>query len=121
MSTINLEDAKALTKNWRDVNQTITINGHPANQIFPNAYKIDFSDLQAIMNTPGVDGMRIYFGYNAASPSPDPSGSNFPMRVVLVATDSSGNDILHTTEPCGAYDYGQPCPAICDINSPLTT
>jgi|688.fasta_scaffold1593041_2 hypothetical protein len=121
MSTINLNDAKALTKNWREVNQSITVNGHQANEIFPNAYKIDFSDLQAIMSTPGVGGMRIYFGYTDTNPSPDPTGNTFPMRVVLVATDSNGNDILHTTEPCGAFDFATPCPCSCDINSPLTT
>jgi len=119
MSSISLSEAASYYSNWKKVNEKNTVNGYPMNQIFPNAYTADIADINAILaHNPAK--LRVYFGYNSDSPTPQSEG--FPMKIMFVGVNSQGQDIISTTgTPCGIYDNFNPCPTTCDNASPINT
>ena len=117
---IPLIDAEAYTQNWRNFNNANMVNGNPLSGYLANAFTFDLQDINDLMNEPGVAHVRIYFGYDNASPSPSVPP---PMKVMLVGVDSEGNDIIYSSEAqanSGIYDFAIPCPPTCDSNSPLS-
>ena len=117
---ISVNDASKMTANWRSFNSTATLNSYSMDQIMPNAYTISADDVKSLMAEPGVNGIRIYFGYLDEEPTPL-EGDHFAMKLVMVGVDSNGNDIVFNGDHSGIYDQFQPCPDKCDTNnSPLT-
>ncbi|MEO5643391.1 MAG: hypothetical protein ABIQ40_14675 [Bacteroidia bacterium] len=57
---------------------------------------------------------RVYFGLS-------PQDLDYKMRLFLVPVDDAGNDVLPLDADGNmcVYDFNAPCPATCDINSPL--
>jgi hypothetical protein len=76
--------------------------------------------LQALGVPPGsVSGLnftqfRVYFGLNDEE-------HDFKMRLFVVPVDDSGHDIfpLDSDDRECVYDFNAPCPATCDLASPL--
>lgn len=100
---IPLQTAVDWTSNWR--------------RAFPNsvkAFKINIDEVNDMLKEVGTNSIRVYFGIDAGVE-----------KLVLVAVDASGNDIINPTvngdQISGTYDFCQPCPPTCDQNSPLLT
>lgn len=102
---IPLQSAVDWTTNWRSAN---------ANSI--KAFKMDAQEILDILAEIGSTGtgIRLYFGLE-----------NGVEKLVLVGIDNNGNDIINPTvkgqQISGTYDFNQPCPPTCDVNSPLYT
>jgi hypothetical protein len=92
--SISLTEAITLTANYRA-------------SVGPNDVKAIVFGRDAItqlLRDPNVRGMRIYFARKDTMPT-----------FVLVAIDSSGNDLTQSL----ILDTGFPCPPFCDFASPL--
>lgn len=85
------------------------------------AFLIVYDDIsQALGLKPGEAAdldftqFRVYFGL-------DNEEQNFKMRLFLVPVDDSGHDIfpLNSDDQQCVYDFNAPCPATCDLDSPL--
>ncbi|GAA4406747.1 hypothetical protein GCM10023187_26600 [Nibrella viscosa] len=103
---IDLKQAIKLTKEFRDKN--------------PKATKAEFyslDELNSLLN--GAAGLRIYYG-----------ADNGQSKLVLVGVDKDGRDLLPAAEGTTGQAVpavgskllsdGQPCPTVCDPNSPLS-
>ncbi|WP_298154843.1 hypothetical protein [Flavobacterium sp.] len=93
--SISLDEAKTMTRDFRN--------------LYPNStkgYMISAVNIQQILNQDGCQGLRIYNGYDAA---------NKATNLVIVGTDSSGNDLYEGV----IMDRLTPCPSSCDASSPL--
>ena len=93
--TITLQEGIDWTTNFRNQNPNSV-----------KAYKIDQAEINEILAQAGAAGIRAYMGI-------DNSGNE---KLVMVAVDASGNDILNNV-----YDHTLPCPNHCDNNSVLCT
>lgn len=105
---IDLKCAKDLTANWR-ARFSLDPGEVPVEQTFKNAFLVSKEDLHDITHIKGYQGMRVYFGS-------DTINSMSPMRLVLVAVDENGNDIIDYNNPDrpGIFDFSMPCPDTCD-------
>jgi len=92
--TITLQEGIDWTTNFRNQNPNSV-----------KAYKIDQAEINEILAQPGAAGIRTYMGI-------DNSGNE---KLVMVAVDANGNDILNNV-----YDHAEPCPPTCDPNSVLS-
>tara|TARA_R110000868_G_scaffold264301_2_gene522881 strand:+ start:613 stop:918 length:306 start_codon:yes stop_codon:yes gene_type:complete len=93
--TITETEAVSLTTEYR--------NNHEGKR---RAFKIDKSEINQIFSDhPTAVGIRSYLGQE---------NNSGPLRLIMVATDSNGNDILDVF-----YDHVKPCPSDCDTNSIL--
>lgn len=93
--TITLQEGIDWTTNFRNQNPGAV-----------KAHLIEQAEINEIMAQPNAAGIRAYLGI-------DNSGNE---KLVLVAVDASGNDIL-----TNVYDHTSPCPPTCDVNSVLYT
>jgi hypothetical protein len=100
---IPLQTSVNWTSAWRSANP---------NSI--KAFKIDMQEVNDMLREVGVSSIRAYFGLD-----------NGIEKLVLVAVDANGNDIINPTVDghiiSGTYDFSQPCPPTCDPSSPLVT
>jgi hypothetical protein len=78
------------------------------------AFKINMDEVNQMLEEVGVNAIRVYFGLD-----------NGVEKLVLVAVDANGQDIINPTVDgqtiSGTYDFCAPCPPTCDINSVLLT
>jgi len=92
--TISLQDGIDWTTNWRDNHSGLV-----------KAFKIDKDEIDEIFQDyPNAEGIRGYLGED----------DNGNPKLVMVAVDSNGDDILTTV-----YDHASPCPNDCDTGSVL--
>ncbi len=117
--TITEEDAIRITTNWRN----FMGKGNPD---FIRAFEIPLDDLvnaAALTQKYGGVGVRAYIGLNAEG---DPNSA----KLAIVPIDVKGNDILKVPmqegqkavadeEESTIFDFTNPCPQACDLNSPL--
>ena len=99
---ISLKKAQERAKSWR------------AASIEGNNFKgslISKEDLQGLVSEIGENGIRAYNGINAEG----------VYKLMIVAVDANGNDLVNEKNGHYIYDFTQPCPDTCDINSPLYT
>jgi hypothetical protein len=117
--TITEEDAIRITTNWRN----FMGKGNPD---FIRAFEIPLDDMvnaAALTQKYGGTGVRAYIGL-------DVEGEINSAKLAIVPIDAKGNDILKV--PDGAkvsadsaedestiFDFTNPCPQACDLNSPL--
>ena len=99
-NVISLECAQQWATNWRS-NPENTVKAH----LIP---QVDITELFA--NEGGVD-IRAYIGV-------DEDGVN---KLMLVGVDKDGNDLINDEKKQFIYDFTQPCPSTCDVDSPLYT
>jgi hypothetical protein len=78
------------------------------------AFSINIDEVNDMLKEAGTNSIRLYFGLD-----------NGVEKLVLVAVNANGQDIINPTVGgqtiSGTYDFCQPCPPICDANSPLLT
>ncbi len=100
---IPLQTGVNWTTAWRTANPTSI-----------KAFRIDLQEVNDMLKEVGTSYVRLYFGLE-----------NGLEKLVLVAVDSKGNDIINPTvggdKISGTYDFNQPCPPTCDTASPLVT
>ncbi|MBL0913770.1 MAG: hypothetical protein IBJ09_15495 [Bacteroidia bacterium] len=108
---IPLAEAVDLTQNW--VEYTQLNKPFEPHQGAKRAFKVSKEDIIALTNQEGFCGIRVYLGKD----TPDAEGD---MRLVLVAVNEEGDDIIVEPNP-GVYDFSMPCPSTCDLKSPLYT
>ncbi|MFN0035402.1 MAG: hypothetical protein ACKVUS_10050 [Saprospiraceae bacterium] len=94
------------------VNWTTAWRGTNTNAI--KAFKINIDEVNDMLKEAGTNSIRLYFGLD-----------NGVEKLVLVAVNSNGQDIINPTvdhqQISGTYDFCQPCPPTCDLASPLLT
>ncbi len=96
---ISLEDAADLTANYRDQFDSETP--------YIKAELFDKTAIQSVLDQTDCTGMRIYYGLKADSTP----------CLVLVGTDTSGNDLYNGI----ILEHGSVCPPTCSANNPLNT
>jgi len=99
---ITLEEAQKRAQKWRD--------GSVQGNDFKGSL-ISKETLVGLMGEDGQNGIRAYNGI-------DDQGE---YKLLLVAVDSKGNDLIDENGGFYIYDFTTPCPTGCDINSPLYT
>lgn len=76
------------------------------------ALHFDMEDVQNLSNK--ATGFRVYFGLRT-----DDTGAT-KLDGMIVGVDANNNDIVDITSPTsGIYDFAKPCPAFCDMASPM--
>jgi hypothetical protein len=100
---IPLQTAVNWTTAWRNANPGM-------NSV--KAFRIDMAEINQVMEEAGTTYFRAYFGLD-----------NGVEKLVLVAVNANGQDIINPTvnnqQISGTYDFCNPCPPTCDLNSPL--
>jgi hypothetical protein len=108
--------AVTITTNWRDYIGKY----EPADQ-YIRAFNIPMSDIQNLADFTDCPSVRAYLAM-------DNSKDISTLKIILVPVDVSNNDVLSIqipgdggamVEQSAIYDFTNPCPQICDINSPL--
>lgn len=101
-NVVPLNDAVNACSNWR----TLVDDKMPNDKVY--AFKIPMIDFIEILHEDAVS-IRAYLGE-------DSSGNK---KMFLVGVDASGNDMIDYDNDQYVYDYSEPCPSDCDVNSPL--
>jgi hypothetical protein len=99
-SMISVSDAAAMTANYRSAN--------------PNGKKGHFfgkSNINSLLNQTGAKGLRIYYGID---------GTTGKQELIVVAVDSSENDILSSAGPL-VLDRSIACPPNCGTSNSLNS
>ena len=99
-NTITLATAQAWAKTWL---------ANPANTV--KAHLIPQINITQLMAEANVQDIRAYVGID----------DNGVTRLMLVGVDANGNDLIDDSNGYYIYDFTEPCPATCDVNSPLYT
>ncbi|WP_264559271.1 hypothetical protein [Flavobacterium sp. N2270] len=97
-NTITLQQAQEWAAAWRS---------NPNNTV--KAFLIPNVDLTQLLAEEGVQDVRAYVGIDG----------NNEQKLMLVGVDDNGNDLINEAKGQFIYDFTQPCPEKCDINSPL--
>ncbi|TGD56650.1 hypothetical protein [Flavobacterium humi] len=99
-NVISLETAQEWAARWR-MNPENTVKAH----LIP---RVDINELLAEKY---VVDVRAYIGV-------DDDGVN---KLMLVGVDADGKDLINDSNQQYIYDFTQPCPNTCDVDSPLYT
>ena len=99
-NTIDLATAQEWAKNWIAA-PTTTVKAHLIPQI----------NITQLMESINCQDIRAYMGI-------DDKGE---AKLMMVAVDANGNDLIDAAAGYYIYDFTDPCPPKCDVNSPLYT
>ena len=99
-NTITLQQAQQWAAKWR-LNPANTVKAHLIPEI----------DITQLLAEEGVANVRAYIGI-------DENGTN---KLMLVAVNADGNDMINEDLGQYIYDFTIPCPSVCDVDSPLYT
>lgn len=120
--TIPIQDAMQRTAKWRQV--FMETFGVPEDKVF-RGFRIPIQDIQDIASriTSETTYIRAYLSAEENMP-PDPIEGPYKFSILLVPVGPNEKDILTQLTEKGEtkstiYDFTQPCPPCCDINSPL--
>lgn len=97
-NVITLKQAQEWASKWRS---------NPENTV--KAHLIPEVDITELLAEPGVEAVRAYIGID----------ENDVNKLMLVAVDADGNDMIDASKGQYIYDFTKPCPDTCDIKSPL--
>ena len=104
--TISLTQAQAMTSKFRDEKETMLTEEYQNRDILPNCETFDRAPFDQLLGLNECAEIRIYYGMNEDS----------QVRAIIVAVDSSGEDILPPTEGAVIVEEGRPCPTLCPTN-----
>lgn len=96
-NTIDFETAKKWADRWRE-NQGTYNAEHPI-----KAFNIPLIDLVQLQQEFGIEEVRAYLGID----------DNWVEKLILVATDGNGNDLIDPAKGQYIYDFTTPCPPVC--------
>jgi hypothetical protein len=114
--TITEVDAINITTNWRGYISAIDPNPN-----YIKAFNIPMSDIQNLADFTDCPSVRAYLAMETP-------GDISSLKIILVPVDQKNNDVLSIQVPgesesmveqSAIYDFTNPCPQICDVNSPL--
>jgi hypothetical protein len=120
-NTITLQTAKKWAKNWRDLESTYN-KYHEC-----RAFNIPKIDLQEVLAEDGVASVRAYLGVKETV-NPKTKKITYEEKLMIVGVDKNNKDMISTVsssdvlgdgEGDDIYDFTEPCPDLCDPNSPL--
>lgn len=123
-NTITLKTAKKWIKEWRDTESTYN-KYHRL-----KAFNIPLIDLQEVMAEEGVASIRAYIGVaKFENHDTKPPEIIYQEKLLIVGVDKNGKDMIKTVDPSGLgdeneddiYDFVDPCPDMCDPDSPLNS
>lgn len=95
MDRIDIPTAQEFTTNWQA--------DYPL-----AAFLLQSKDLLCLPQEPDIRMVRFYFGLNGDEP-----------RILIVGARSDGKDFIQEGDQSGIFDFAFPCPAVCDLTSPL--
>ena len=129
---ISVPEAIEKTTNWRNFMESKTSD----TRRIPKAVYISKEDITDMANQceadPTIAGVRAYFTLDSEAAEEVKNMVTFVMVLVRESdVKPFGDDVLYASDGTGVggnvggnsnvYDYTQPCPDVCDPNSPLFT
>lgn len=116
--SIKLDDAKKMTKRFREQKDAIMREEHKGKHLIPHCESFDRSAFDKLLQNENCKGVRIYYGMK---------DNDHRVHAIIVGVDAEGKDILplpgivmDATDPI-IVDNGQTCPDYCpppsDLNS----
>lgn len=116
-NTISLQIAKEWAKEWRDDEASY-------NKYFEcRAFNIPKKDLKEVLREKGTKSVRAYIGVEKKEVEGE---IVFIEKLMLVGVDKNGKDMISSAdgvtldeEGGDIYDFSEPCPNLCDDESPL--
>lgn len=116
---ISLDDAKKMTKKFRENKDKIVKDEHMGKHLLPNCESFDRTAFDALLQREDCKGVRIYYGMKPEDQK---------IHAIIVGFDAEGKDILPVEgiimDGTDGYiiEDGQPCPENCppasDLNNP---
>lgn len=108
---IDLNDAIELTKNYRNNKDAMVTPEFKDSMHISETF--DAAAIQAILNQPSCVSFRSYFGMKVDK----------TICLIFVGVDSNNEDIVEGVkyEKGVLVEYGQKCPPLCSIDSPLNS
>ena len=109
VNTITLKTAKKWASNWRELESTFKI------------------DLQEVLAEDGVASIRAYLGVKETL-NPKTKETTYEEKLMIVGVDKNNKDMISTVKAVDGlgdgdendiYDFTDPCPNVCDPDSPL--
>ncbi len=106
-NSVSLTTAQAQITKWKDYCEDKGLS----NRV--KAINIPLDSLTPLLDIEGVASIRAYIGL--------PNNTTMAgLHLFIVGVDSEGNDIITgEDEKSMIMDFNAPCPATCDVNSPL--
>lgn len=121
LNSITIKEAIDWTKTWRDSNYA---EHHKC-----KAFNIPKEDLIEVLREDGVESIRAYMGIKTTT---NKEGKlTYEEKLIIVGVNEFNKDIISSTssnnkiapdgfpEASGVYDFSEPCPNLCDPDSPL--
>ncbi|MBL0144402.1 MAG: hypothetical protein IPP48_00110 [Chitinophagaceae bacterium] len=113
--TITEQVAINITTNWRDY-----IGKIEPDDKYIRAFNIPMSDIQNLADFSKCPSVRAYLAMETP-------GDISTLKIILVPVDADNKDVLSIPvgqagaedEQSSIYDFTNPCPKICDVDSPL--
>lgn len=105
---ITLEEAIQLTTEYRKNKEEILAPEYQGTNILCKSITFSKSSLQELLEQPGCENFRVYFGMNA---------EHTEVCLVLVGVDGNGKDLAEKESII--LDDGERCPNSCPQSSPL--
>ncbi len=116
--SINLDEAKKMTKRFREQKDAIMRDEHQGKHLIPHCESFDRVAFDKLLQREDCKGVRIYYGMKEG---------DHRIHAVIVGFDAEGKDILPTgniamdgTDPI-IIDQGTACPTLCPDPSGLST
>lgn len=115
--SISLDEAKKMTKKFRDDKDKIVRDEFKGKHLLPNCESFDKAAFEALLRREDCKGIRIYYGMRD---TPN-------VHAIIVGFDENGKDILpqpgvimDSTDPM-IVENGTSCPTYCPPPSDLNT
>ena len=120
-NTVSLETAQKWIAEWRNLESSYN-KYHRL-----KAFNIPLIDLQEVIKEKGVENVRAYIGVaKFENHDTKPPEILYEEKLLIVGVDADGKDMISVVKPGllggdddDIYDLTQPCPDLCDPESPL--
>ena len=121
VNTITLKTAINWATNWRKLESTY----NKYNEC--KAFNIPKIDLQEVLAEDGVASIRAYLGVKETV-NPKTKETTYEEKLMIVGVDKNNKDMISTVKATDGlgdgdeddiYDFTDPCPSVCDPDSPL--
>lgn len=116
--SIKLDDAKKMTKRFREQKDAIMREEHRGKHLIPHCESFDRVAFDKLLQNENCKGVRIYYGMREGE---------HQIHAIIVGFDAEGKDLLPVkniamdgTDPI-IIDQGQTCPTNCPDPSGLST
>lgn len=116
--SISLDEAKKMTKKFREGKDKIVRDEYKGKHLLPNCESFDRAAFDKLLQREDCKGVRIYYGMKA---------DDQRLHAIIVGFDAEGKDILPTASiamdgtDATIIEDSLPCPAYCPPPSDLNT